>query len=196
MREFGAEGKGEIAVIFDAGIIIGLCRENREQETHEMRLYEITEELLSSIGREIGGRVAMSVDQEMVNVICRKCGMRTSEIENFKRKLENLARLTFSTKQMAMLRPYKSRSIESELKKSTKVRKIWDNGNISEKFRKYFGNEDAKFAKVAVVEWSKHPTLFITTDYMFSKRIREKIPRLKVEHIEKQSLNFESVMER
>lgn len=196
MREFGEEERGEIAVIFDAGVIIGLCRENREEETHGDRLYAIYDRLLSAIGRETGGRVAMCVDQEMVNVICRKFGMRTSEIESVKKKLENLARLTSSNEQMAMLRQYKSSSIEFKLIKSTKVRKIWDNGNISEKFRRYFGEEDAKFAKVAVVEWSKHPTLFITTDYKFSRQIREKIPRLKVEHIEKQSLNFESVMER
>ncbi|MDI6810327.1 MAG: hypothetical protein QMD80_01365 [archaeon] len=58
MKEFGAEKRGEIAVIFDAGIIMGLCyRENREEEIREERLYKITEELLSAIGREIGRRV-------------------------------------------------------------------------------------------------------------------------------------------
>ena len=198
MRGFGEEERGEIAVIFDAGIIIGLCRENRGEETHEERLYRTIEKLLSSIGREIGGRVAMSVDQETIKVICRKFGMNTKEIESFeKEKLQKLARLSSNSKQIATLRPYRSSTIESKLKKSTKLRKIWGNGNISEKFRRYFGEEDAKFARVAVVEWSKpKPTLLITTDYEFSKRIREKIPRLKVEHIEKQSLNFESLMAR
>ncbi|MDI6884904.1 MAG: hypothetical protein QMD22_00860 [archaeon] len=81
MKEFGAEKRGEIAVIFDAGIIMGLCyRENREEEIREERLYKITEELLSAIGREIGRRVAMSISQDMINVICRKFGMSPDEI--------------------------------------------------------------------------------------------------------------------
>ncbi len=71
MREFGEAEKREIAVIFDAGIIIGLCAGNREEEKPEERLYEIHEKLLSAIGREIGGRVVMCVDQEMIKVICK-----------------------------------------------------------------------------------------------------------------------------
>ena len=116
MREFGEEEGGEIAVIFDAGIIIGLCRENREEKTHEDRLYAIYDRLLSAIGSEIGRRVAISVDQEMVKVICRKFGMSTREIESFEKgKLQKLARLTFSNKEMTMLRLYRSSSIESKL---------------------------------------------------------------------------------
>lgn len=38
----------------------------------------------------------MSVDQEMIRVICRKVGMSTEETESFERKFEKLARLTFS----------------------------------------------------------------------------------------------------
>lgn len=72
MRGFGEEERGEIAVIFDAGIIIGLCRENRGEETHEERLYRTIEKLLSSIGREIGGRVAMSVDQETIKWLLKR----------------------------------------------------------------------------------------------------------------------------
>ncbi|MHC1611299.1 MAG: hypothetical protein ACXQTW_06870 [Candidatus Methanospirareceae archaeon] len=197
MKEFGDEERGEIAVIFDAGIIIGLCREKREGETHEEWLYELHRRLLSAIGREIGRRVAMSADQEMIRAICRKIGMSTEEIESFEKgKLQKLARQTFSNEEMAMLRLHRRGSIESKLKKSVKVGKIWGNRNISQKIRRYFGEEDAKFAKVAVAEWSKHPTLFITTDYCLFRRLRERIPSLNVEHIEKEKVNFKFVMER
>ena len=47
MREIGEEERGEIAVIFDAGIIIGLCRENREEGKYEDRLYDTVDNLLA-----------------------------------------------------------------------------------------------------------------------------------------------------
>ncbi|MDI6884903.1 MAG: hypothetical protein QMD22_00855 [archaeon] len=109
--------------------------------------------------------------------------------------MERLARLTVHHGQIATLRLYTSSYVESKLN-SSEIRKLWDNRGIPERFRRYFGDDDAKFAKVAAVEWSKHPTLFITADYTFFRRMREKIPRLRAEHIEKDSLSFKSVIER
>jgi predicted nucleic acid-binding protein len=122
VKSFGEEERGEIAVVFDAGVIIGLFRGDREEDTHVDRLYETVVKLISTIGREIGGRVAMSVDQEMVNVICRKLGMSKEEIEKFGGLIKYLRRLTRYNKQIAILRTYGSGDIESKLNKSTKVR--------------------------------------------------------------------------
>lgn len=188
MKEFAEEyKKGEIATVIDARVITRLYEEINDEEVKS--LYSVIEELTKLIGQRLReSRIAVCFSNETIRVILKKLGISKNEGKRLeKRDLPNLGRLTSHSDKMATLRLYTNSYIKSKLN-LTEFRE--------EGIRNIFGEDDSKFAKVAIVEGRNHPTLLITTDWEFFKRVKEQDLKVKTEHIKKDLVNFESVMEK